>query len=73
MIGFYLADELRHCPRHWQNFIYSNRDIKGVSIKRLNRLLEPYGARYVPANSAEPDAVIFEQEVGLTLFYLRWS
>jgi len=62
MIGFYLEDELRHCPQHWQNFIRTNKkdiysDIN-VSIQIINRLLRPYGARYVEADYLDQDNLL---------------
>jgi hypothetical protein len=75
MIGFYLEGELRHCPRHWQNFIRTNqKDIwSDISIRTVNRLLRPYRARYVEADYLDQDKVIFEDEKGLTWFILKWS
>ena len=75
MIGFYLEDELRYCPQHWQNFIRTNqKDIwSDISIRSINRLLRPYRARYVEADYLDQDKVIFEDEKGLTWFIVRWS
>jgi len=75
MIGFYLEDELRHCPQHWQNFIRTNQKNiwSDISIRIINQLLRPYRARYVEADYLDQDKVVFEDEKDLTWFILKWS
>lgn len=75
MIKFDIGTKMIDCPTCWVNFISDINTKPGhdVPMRRIQRELKKYNARYRLAGSNSYDYIEFDSEQDLTFFILRWQ
>ena len=75
MTRFDLGSNMKDCPKYWVNFIADINLKPGydVPLRRLQRELKKYNARYHLAGSNPYDYIEFESEKDLSFFILRYA